>query len=329
LSASPVSPALPLGPGREFDRIRAIAAALGARAQSLGDDCALIAAGFGTIALSTDVSVENVHFRLGWLTLEEVGWRAAAAALSDLAAEAAQPEGMLVALVAPTSTSEADVTAVMSGIGAAGAGVGAPVIGGDLSTGPVWSITVTVIGRTASPVTRAGARPGDGLWVTGVLGGSRAALEVWRRGDAPGSSARAAFARPEPRIVAGRWLGSRGAHAMLDLSDGLGGDAGHLAAASGVALKLVLDRLPVAPDAMAEASRLNLPAQQFAAEGGEDFELLAALPAEFGSADAMEFQRDCGIALTRVGEVEQGSGVHATLGGHPVLLTGFDHFALR
>jgi len=329
LSTSPVRPALQLGPGKEFDRIRAITRALGAHARGLGDDCALLPSGSGTLALSTDVSVENVHFRLEWLTLEEVGWRTAAAALSDLAAEAAQPEGMLIALVAPASASEAELSAVMSGAGSAGVTVGAPVIGGDLSTGPVWSITVTVIGRTLSPASRAGARPGDGLWVTGVLGGARAALEAWRRGDMPSSSARAAFSHPEPRITAGRWLGARGAHAMLDLSDGLGGDAGHLAAASGVALKLVLDRLPVAPDALAEARRLDLPVQQFAAEGGEDYELLVALPAEFDSGGAMEFQRDCGIALTRVGEVEQGSGVHVTLGGRPVMLTGFDHFALR
>ena len=116
---------------------------------------------------------------------------------------------------------------------------------------------------------------------------------------------------------------------MLDLSDGLGSDAAHLAAASGVRLKLTLDRIPVAPDAVAEAGRLDLPVQHFAAEGGEDYELLAALPPEFGSAAAMEFQRNCGIALTRVGEVEQGSGVLATLGSRPVTLTGFDHFALR
>jgi thiamine-monophosphate kinase len=328
LSPSPVSPVLELGPGKEFDRIRAIARALGTQASGLGDDCALLPAGAGILALSTDVSVENIHFRLDWLALDEVGWRAAAAALSDLAAEGAQPEGMLVALVAPASASEADLSAVMSGAGSAGATVGAPVIGGDLSTGPVWSITVTVVGRAAVPVTRAGARPGDGLWVTGVLGGARAALEAWRRGDRPESLARAAFARPEPRIVAGRWLGARGAHAMLDLSDGLGGDAGHLAAASGVALKLALDRLPAAADAVAEAGRLGIPVQRFAAEGGEDYELLAALPAEFGAADAMVFQRECGVALSRVGEVEQGSGVHAMLGGQPVILTGFDHFAL-
>ncbi|HEY7635439.1 MAG TPA: thiamine-phosphate kinase [Gemmatimonadales bacterium] len=327
MSTSPVRPAVQLGSGREFDRIRAIARALGARASGLGDDCALLPAGSGTLALSTDVSVENVHFRLDWLDLEEVGWRAGAAALSDLAAEAARPEGMLVALVAPPAASEADLTAVMSGAASAGAAVGAPVIGGDLSTGPVWSIMVTVVGRAVTPVTRAGARVGDGLWLTGALGGARAALEAWRRGVTPAVSARAAFAHPEPRIAAGQWLAVHGARAMIDVSDGLGGDAGHIAAASGVALRLALDRVPVASDAVAEARRLDLPVQHFAAEGGEDYELLASLPEEFASSDAMEFQRDCGIALTRVGEVEQGSGVHATLGGHAVVLAGFNHFA--
>jgi thiamine-monophosphate kinase len=270
-----------------------------------------------------------VHFRLEWLTLEEVGWRAVAAALSDLAAEAAEPEGVLVALVAPASATERDLGEVMSGAGSAAAAVGSPIIGGDLSTGPVWSITVTVIGRAVTPVSRMGARPGDGVWVTGVLGGARAALEAWRRGEAPGSLARTAFARPEPRITAGRWLAAHGAHAMLDLSDGLGGDAEHLAAASGVALMLELDRLPVAADAVVEARRLNVSPHQFAAEGGEDYELLVALPAEFGPAGAMEFQRDCGLALTRVGEVEQGNGVHARLAGKSVMLTGFNHFTLR
>jgi thiamine-monophosphate kinase len=295
----------------------------------LGDDCALLPGGSYTIALSTDVSVETVHFRLDWLRLEEVGWRAVAAALSDLAAEAAAPEGALVALVAPASATERELSAVMSGAGAAASAVGASIMGGDLSSGPVWSITVTVIGRAISPISRAGARPGDGVWVTGVLGGARAALEAWRRGDAPASLARAAFAHPEPRIAAGRWLAAHGAHAMLDISDGLGGDAGHLAAASGVALKLELDRLPVASDVVAEARRLNVSPQQFAAEGGEDYELLVALPADFGADGAREFQRDCGIALTRLGEVEQGGGVRAMLAGRPVLLTGFNHFSLR
>ena len=158
--------------------------------------------------------------------------------------------------------------ALSAGIGAAAAGAGAFVLGGDLSRGPGWSVAVTVVGRAQRPVTRAGARAGDGIWVTGAVGGARAALEAWRRGDAPTPEARHAYAHPEPRIQAGRWLADHGARAMLDLSDGLGADAGHLAAASGVRIVLTLETVPVAAAAVAEARRMDLPVQQFAAEGG-------------------------------------------------------------
>lgn len=315
-----------LGPGAEFDRIRAVARALGPRGAAIGDDCALLRIGETTLALSVDASVEGVHFRLEWISLEEAGWRATAAALSDLAAEGAEPVGLLTALTAPRPSSEDEIVTVMRGVGKAGGEVGAPVLGGDLTTGPVWAVSVTVVGRTATPVTRAGARPGDGLWVSGALGGARAALECWRRGEAPATEARRAFAHPTPRIAAGRWLADHGARAMIDLSDGLGADAGHIAAASGVALELELEQVPVAGDAVPEATRLGVPVQQFAAEGGEDYELLVALPREFGPADAQAFQRACGVALTRVGLVAKGRGANATLAGRRVALRGWDHF---
>jgi thiamine-monophosphate kinase len=187
-------------------------------------------------------------------------------------------------------------------------------------------VAVTVIGRAERPVTRAGASPGDGIWVTGALGGARAALEAWRRGDSPAADARRAFARPEPRIAAGLWLAAHGARAMLDLSDGLAGDAGHLAAASGVRIDLALEMVPVAAAAIAEANRLGVPVQQFAAEAGEDYELLAALPGDFGAAGAREFEAACRIALTRVGTVRRGTGVRAELAGRSVTLRGYDHF---
>ncbi len=317
---------LALGPGAEFDRIRGIARALGDRASGLGDDCALLPDGSGTLALSTDISVEGVHFRLEWIGLAEIGWRAAAAALSDLAAEGAQPLGVLSAITVPHGATDRDLIQVAGGIGEAAAAVSAAVMGGDLSRGPVWSVAVTVVGRAARPVTRAGARPGDGVWVTGVLGGARAAVAAWRRGDMPADDARRAFARPEPRITAGLWLAAHGARSMLDISDGLAADAAHLAAASDVRLRLTLETVPVAPAAIAEARRLELPVQQFAAEGGEDFELLVALPPEFGDADVREFEAACGIALTRVGTIERGSGVRAELLGRPLELHGYDHF---
>lgn len=317
--------ASPLGPGPEFDRIRAIAAVLNIDPARLGDDCALLAPVSGALAVSTDLSVEDVHFRRTWLSLEEIGWRAAASALSDLAGEGAAPVGLLAAVTVPRDTHEADVVELMRGVGAAAAAVDADVLGGDLSTGPAWSVAVTVLGRAQRPVTRAGATEGDGVWVTGALGGARAALQAWRRGVEPAPAARQAFAHPEPRIAAGRWLAEHGARAMLDLSDGLGGDAGHLAAASGVALELSLDRVPVAPDAVAEARLLGMSPALFAAEGGEDYELLVALPSEFSPAQAEAFVRACGLPLTRIGVAREGTGARFTAGGAPVAVRGYDH----
>ncbi|HEX2451961.1 MAG TPA: thiamine-phosphate kinase [Gemmatimonadales bacterium] len=317
---------LALGPGREFDRIRAIAAALGPAASSLGNDCALVA-GEGLLALSTDVSVEGVHFRREWLSGEEIGWRAAAAALSDLAASAATPIGLLAAVTLPADASEADLTAVMRGVGGAAVAAGGKVLGGDLSRGAEWSIAITVVGRTARALTRAGAKTGDRVWVTGSLGAARAALSHWVRSESPPADARQAFVRPEPRIAAGLALAGLGAHAMLDLSDGLGGDARHLAAASGIALAIELERIPVAPAALAEAQRAGLDASRFAAEGGEDYELLVALPPTFGEGDAAELTRACAVPLTMIGEVRTGSGVRYSLHGAPVELGGWDHFA--
>ncbi|MEP6686873.1 MAG: thiamine-phosphate kinase [Gemmatimonadales bacterium] len=322
-------PASALGPGPEFDRIRRIAAALGPRGAGLGDDCAVLTPADSLLVASTDVSVEGVHFDRAWLSFEEIGWRAAAAALSDLAADGAEAAGVLAALTVPTAATDDDVASVMAGAGAAAAEAGAKVVGGDLSSGPVWSLGITVLGWASVPVTRAGARPGDGVWVTGTLGGARAALEAWLRGAEPDAEARRRFARPVPRLHAGRWLARHGAHAMLDLSDGLGSDAAHLAAASGVALTLDLARVPVAASAPPEATRLRLSPEQFAAESGEEYELLVALPESFGSEDARAFESVVGVPLTRVGDVRAGGGVQATLGGASVALAGFDHFASR
>jgi thiamine-monophosphate kinase len=320
----PAQDSLALGSGPEFDRIRKIIQELGARGSGLGDDCGLIQTSEGVLALSTDVSVEGVHFRLDWIGFADVGWRATAAALSDLAAEGADALGVLCAVTMPAHAPELQLIEVMSGAGAAAASVGAPVLGGDLSSGPGWSVAVTVIGRAPRPVTRGGSQPGDRLWVTGTLGGSRAALEAWRRGETPQPESRKRFARPEPRIAAGRWLAEHGARAMIDLSDGLAGDADHLAAASGVGIDVELDALPVDEEVKAEARRHGVSPGQFAAEGGEDFELLAALPPTFdGSAD---FGRECGIALTRIGTVRAGSGVRFLHEGAALKLQGFTHF---
>ena len=316
----------PLGPGPEFDRIRRIASELRASSDDLGDDAAVIPDGDGSLVVSTDASVEGVHFRREWLTLEEIGWRAAAAALSDLAAMGARPVGVLAALALPADASPDDPATVMAGVGAAASAAGARVIGGDLTAASSWVVTVTVIGRTPKPVRRRGAESGDGIWVTGALGGSRAALAAWKRGETPADDARAVFAHPIPRIAAGLWLAEHGAHAMLDLSDGLAADAHHLAAASGVRLDVDLSRVPVAGAAVAPSIAASVEPSIFAAQGGEDYELLAALPGGFGERDVRAFEQSTGLALTRVGSVHRGSGVRFLLRGERVSLEGFDHF---
>jgi thiamine-monophosphate kinase len=310
----------------EFDRIRAIERALGSRARGLGDDCAVLPRVDGMLVLSTDTSVQDVHFRLDWLGLREIGWRAAAAALSDLAADGAEALGLLAAVAMPRHSGDGDVVDLMLGVADAGETVGAVVLGGDLSAGETWIITITVIGRTDRPIGRSGARAGDAVWITGELGGARAAVEAWLRGAQPAPAARRAFAAPVPRLAAGRWLAAHGARAMLDISDGLGGDAAHLAEASGVCVELELDALPVASGVAEEAQRLGVAPQQLAAAGGEDYELLVALPPEFGPADADAFALATGLRITRIGRVAQGEGVQSTLRGQPVQVRGYDHF---
>jgi thiamine-monophosphate kinase len=313
------------GPG-EFERIRRIIAELGPLASGIGDDCAIVPDGSGRLVVSTDLSVEGVHFRTQWLTLKEIGWRAAVSSLSDLAAEGASVVGLLASLGVPRSAGETDLTEVMAGVGAAVGAVGGAVLGGDLSRADQWLIDVVSLGRAARPVTRAGARPGDQLWLTGRLGGARAALAAWQRRSEPAPAAREAFAHPLPRIRSGLALAQSGATAMIDLSDGLGGDAAHLAADSAALLEIDLSLVPIHPDVPPEAQRERIPAGQFAALGGEDYELLAAMPVEFSAVDSTRIAAETGVALTRIGRVAPGSGVRLLLEGEPLSLPGFDHF---
>src|SRR3989454_6201301 len=211
---------LALGPGGEFDRLRAIFARLGAAARDLGDDAALVRLGGTTLAVSIDLSLEGVHFRTDWLSFKDIGWRATAAALSDLAAEGARPIGVLVALGIPSDDGRRttyDAVDIMAGVGAAARSVGARVLGGDLARAPRYLVDVCVLGIAERPVRRSGARPGDGLWVTGRLGGAGLALAALRagRGRRLAPALRPRFARPPPRIAAGRWPAPRGRPAMV------------------------------------------------------------------------------------------------------------------
>ena len=314
-----------LGPGPEFDLIRRVAARLGPNARGLGDDCATVPWQGGVLVLSSDLSIEGVHFRREWLQPIEIGWRAAAAALSDLAAAGAQPIGVLASLGVPSS--EGEVTEdIMAGVGEACAAVDAVVLGGDLSRADALTIDVCAVGSARNPVGRGGAKPGDSLWLTGQLGGARAALTMWQQHREPQASARAAFARPEPRIDAGRWLAEHGARAMIDVSDGLASDVGHIAARSGVRAMVALDQLPLGPGVDEAAAVVGQHPAEFAAAGGEDYQLLVAMPGDFTAEAARTFHAELELPLTEVGRIEQGAGVELLLDGVPRRIAGYDHF---
>jgi len=317
--------ALRLGTGGEFDRLRAIFASLGAAGRGLGDDCALVRIGTRTLALSIDLSLEGVHFRTGWLSFREIGWRATAAALSDLAADGAQPLGVLVSLGIPRNVQRATRNAspavqIMTGVGAAARRVGASVLGGDLVRSSRYLVDVCALGFAQRPVRRSGARPGDGLWVTGRLGGAGLALRALAARRRVPPALRRRFAHPVPRIAAGVWLARHGARAMIDVSDGLTGDASHLAAASGVRIEIELERIPCWPGVAPLA----------AVRSGEEYELLVALPTRFGERDARAFRRAIGLPLTRIGACTAGRGVRMTDDGRPITPPrSFDHFPRR
>ncbi|HSG48532.1 MAG TPA: AIR synthase-related protein, partial [Longimicrobiales bacterium] len=209
--------------------------------------------------------------------------------------------------------------------------VGAVLAGGDVtrSPGPVV-VDVVVVGEADAPVLRRGARPGDGIWVTGELGGAAAAVRVWSRGEAVPAGLRERFARPVPRLGAMAWLRATGlVTSGMDLSDGLLQDAGHLAAASGLCMSLRAEQVPVSP-----AVRETLGEEEglwAALSGGEDYELVVtARPGLESHAEA--FAREVGVPLTRVGTVEAGEGARV-LGpdGAPLSppAVGFDHFPAR
>ncbi|MHB1311499.1 MAG: thiamine-phosphate kinase [Gemmatimonadaceae bacterium] len=285
------APHIRLGRGREFDVIEAALVRWGPLAAGVGDDCAVLDVPPGDrLVMSLDTALEDVHFRRAWLTPEETGYRATAAAISDLAAMAATPLGVAVALTLPESW-RGDFLRLCDGIGDAVRVAGARIVGGDLTRGDRLSLSVTVLGYVHTPLTRAGARPGDVLYVTGRLGGPVLALEAWDRGMEPRAALRERFAHPVPRLAEARWLADQGATSGMDVSDGVVSEASHLAAAGGVRVVMDLDRLPVVPGATVDD----------AARSGEEYELVVTAPAGL---DTAEFERSFGLPLTAIGAVE-------------------------
>ena len=231
------------------------------------------AAQLGGLVVTQDALVEDVHFRLDLMTWPELGFRAAAVNLSDLAASGATPIGLLVTLALPPDTDVADVVALYEGIAEAGV----PVVGGDTTAAKEVVVSVTAAGRSERVPGRAGARPGDTLVVTGSLGAAGAAFRAGR------------YIRPPLRLEEGRALAAS-AHALCDVSDGLAVDAAHIARRSGVRVVVDLDAVPLAPGATVDDLGF-----------GEDFELLAAVPGPAGHAVIGRVEAGGGVLLLRDG----------------------------
>ena len=253
------------------------------------------------VVVTQDTLVEGVHFRREWTSWHDLGYKAAAVNLSDLAALGAEPEALMVSLALPSRTADAEVLELYAGL----AEPGIPIAGGDTTQSDALVLTVTAVGRSERVPGRAGAVAGDVLVVTGPLGGSAAGLHALRAGLAGFDELVERHRRPPLRLDEGRRL-ARVAHALVDLSDGIAADAARIAERSGCRIVLEPERIPCAPRIEEVA---DLPFWAL----GEDYELLAALTPEDAAA----------LGFPVVGGCEEGEGVE------PAGLAGWDSFRPR
>ncbi len=307
----------------------------------IGDDTAVLLPSPGvTLLATTDLLAEGVHFRRATAGPRDIGWKALAVNLSDIAAMGGVPRWALVALALPDDAVLEDVLALYGGMEEAAARHGVTIVGGDTSASLAGLVVnVTVLGEhSGTPRLRSTARPGHLIAVTGSLGRSAAGLSALDaraagRDAGPGESAAeviAAHLRPVPRVAEGRWLAAQPAvHAMMDCSDGLATDLAHICEESGVGAKVALSRVPVAAAAREVARALGQDALAWAISGGEDYELLVTLDA--GAADGVRrgLEAATGTALTVIGEVTAGPGAPVFVderGAAVAVRPGWEHF---
>ena len=266
-----------------------------------GDDAAVVAAPDGRVVASADVLVEGRHFRTDWSGAEDVGARAAAANLADIAAMGAAPTALQVGLALPPEREVDWVLGLVDGFAEEAVLAGAVVAGGDVVRSDRVVVSVTSLGNLEGrdPVTRAGARRGDLVAVAGRLGWAAAGLAILSRGFRSPRALVEAHRRPAPPYAEGPRAAALGATAMIDVSDGLVADLGHLARASSVAVTVSSDAFPVPQEFRDTARALNADPVHWLLAGGEDHALAATFPPEV----------DLPMAWTVVGRVEAGDGV--------------------
>jgi thiamine-monophosphate kinase len=310
----------------EFGLIAALAARFPAAPGTLvgiGDDAAVLAAPDGRVVASTDLLVEGRHFRRDWSSPREIGGKAAAQNLADIAAMGAVPTALLVGLAAPGDLPVAWAEEMAAGLAAECSRAGATVAGGDISGAPLIMLGVTALGDLAgrAPITRSGARPGDLVAVAGVLGHSAAGLALLQAGLTEPAGLLAAHRWPHPDYAAGPDAARLGATSMIDVSDGLVQDLGHLAGPSGVRIDVTSALLPAsnalraAADALGDQGPADQDPLDWVLRGGEDHGLVATFPP--------------GTALTArwsvVGQVAEGQGVWVD-SRRAERLSGWNHF---
>ncbi len=328
-----------LGEVGEFnfiDRIAALTGHSGAEVLvGIGDDAAVLDTGSPEkLIVTTDAMVEGVHFRTEWLTYEEIGWRAMAACLSDIAAMGARPVATFASVALPADL-DADLALDLTrGLAKCAEACGTALVGGDCAASPQRIfIDVMAVGTAKEPWLRSGAQPGDVLMVTGCLGDAAAAVAMLSNGqqrDAIAGHLLNSFVRPGPRLREAATLAeSEIVRAALDISDGLVQDAGHLAKQSNLGIRINSQTVPISDNCRQAALALDCDALQWGLAGGEDFELLLAM-SEDGAEEAAQLLRDgCGTNLTVIGQIVEGDGVtvlDANGQEIPVPRAGWDHF---
>lgn len=297
-----------------------------------GDDAAVVRPGRAALqVLTTDALVEHVHFSRAWASPESIGHKALAVNLSDLAAMGALPRWALLSLVLPPDTPLSFVDGLVDGLAALGSQHGVTVAGGNVtrSPGPVV-IDVTAGGEVAQRkfITRAGAHPGDELWLSGSIGGAHAALAMLSADEVPGPALAERLHRPTPRVRLGAAIAAhRGARGLIDLSDGLGAAVTQLAEASGCGARIDTDAIPFMAEAREWWNAKGVDPVQVSLAGGEDYELLLAVPARWGGRLRHLRRQVTDPPLTRIGTLTRDRAlVLSRRGTETPLPGGFEHF---